>query len=144
MSDPATCIPLNPSVSGWWYLSQNDREIHEYWDDGGFWGDSFGQYMTADVAHKTGCRILGPVPSHSEVEALRAEILVLKSARDDYWHLALENANEGTRWRRELTAANVEIARLKAELTNAETDNRNIEDDNAWLFSALAKATKEV
>ena len=109
MSDPALCIPPNSEVSGWWYLQHENTEEHEYWnaDHGGWWDNFVDDGMTPADAHRIGYRILGPVPSFAEVEALRAEIANLLALCDGDAY-ALRQMNT------QLTAANAEIARLKS------------------------------
>ena len=118
MSDPALCIPPNPDVSGWWYVSMKQAvgpryEYHREWiapplhGVNGHWNCD-GYEIFQDDAAELGYRILGPVPTHAEVEALRTEAADANRAwnrlRDTY---ALQNY--------ELTAANAEIARLKEQ-----------------------------
>lgn len=167
MSDPASCIPPNPEVSGWWWLKLHDYEGAFKWSspdeqggDDGCWLHAAldGSTWTSDEATRAGYRILGPVPSHAdvveargqiaqdgkEIERLEAELTAANAAIETLEALRDGDAHALRQLDALLTAANAEIARLKAELSNAETDNRNIESDNEWLFSALAKATKEV
>jgi hypothetical protein len=110
---PASCIPPDPSVSGWWYVAKDGYtgpdELHEFWNagngNGGWWDDFVADGMTPEEAGDMGFSILGPVPSHAEVEALRgAYACMLQSA----------NGFSDT-----LNAANAEIERLKRHIAGA-------------------------
>ena len=136
-----TCTPPDASVSGWWWIrderGMNGDTWPVWWQAGADSWDLEDETMSPVEAYAAGYRILCPVPSHSEVEALREHNTELQ----EQLRHSMSNADNT---RGQLTAANAEIERSLSELASAESDNRCIEDDNAWLFSALAKATKEV
>jgi hypothetical protein len=114
------CEPSDPSVSGWWYIgyiagAPYPCEIWEWVPNEGRWILPGGEGDGDDGFHAAlnGYRILGPVPSHAEVEALRAEITTAQNTarvQTSLW------ANKCFDLHTQLTAANAEIARLKGLL----------------------------
>ena len=72
---PAICIPPDPSVSRWWWLGPVDNG-----DAFPLWWDADAECWDAGDMPLDDWRILGPVATHAEVEALRAEIQRLRAA----------------------------------------------------------------
>ena len=111
-----TCIPLNPSVSGWWWIrderGMNGDTWPVWWQAGADSWDLEDETMSPVEAYAAGYRILCPVPSHSEVEALREHNTELQ----EQLRHAMSNADNT---RGQLTAANAEIARLRAGIKDA-------------------------
>ena len=105
--EPTTCAPPDPSVSGWWWLAINGAGPQaSYWNSGtSVWWSDF--IMSAKVASLRGYRVLGPVPTHSEVEALQTGLEMLHAESQQSLDLFREVSAK-------LTAANAEIARLKS------------------------------
>ena len=82
---PALCIPPDPSISGWWWLGDEEGDVCALnWDGENWWvrvpGDYGCQVFRQQLLSREGWRILGPVTTHAEVEALRAEIQRLRKA----------------------------------------------------------------
>jgi len=117
---PTVCIPTDPSVSGWWWLTpvDNDKEFPIWWEaDEQYWY-GVSDAIDAERAAKW-WRVLGPVPSHAEYEALTAELGVLKS----------ENARLRT-----------EYDRLRFRLTATQIYTKGLEDD----FPDMRIATRNI
>ena len=76
MSDPATCQPPNPEVSGWWWLTRDGHHnLPAWWYHSDAPGCSgWTEYGTPEQMAAHGYRVLGPVLSFAEVEALRDDI----------------------------------------------------------------------
>lgn len=115
MSDtPATCQPPDASVSGSYYLSYDNgtKQTIKRWRAEPVvlrgWLDELGS-IHAQEAWRIGYRILGPVPTHSEVEALRAELHT-----EQLTVMRMQNA--GVALQTELTAARTRNAKLEAVL----------------------------
>ena len=157
MSDPATCIPPDASVSGWWYLSnlfngvQPSSPAYEtqvFWEErtrAWLWGKT--SYYYGNDMWRMGYRILDPVPSHAEAEQWKAAALnsITENATwaqrcfDLADELKSANARADTlrealvEWQRravelERTPANAESERLKRYIAGA---HRCLEvDDN--------------
>ena len=108
-AQPATCIPPNNEVSGWWWLTDlfvDNSQTIAWWRAPSDWLDSYGRVFSCRTMALRGFRILGPVPTHAEVEALRSE----------------------------LNAANAEIERIKKQIADAA---HVIEDRNKALRGCL-------
>lgn len=136
MSDPAqpeACIPPDPSVSGWWWLLEsNGTKTPAFWLHLNHEWEFDGIRRTPEDLGAL-ARILGPVLSHAEVEALR------------------EGKSECVR---RLYAANAEIARLKTPdlVTVRREDLRHtlsltcpyIDEDTSFEIDARLTAMEEV
>jgi hypothetical protein len=110
MSDPALCQPPDPTVSGRWWVSgiPYNNEFPLWWD--GFyerWHYGYSN-ISAKEAYKR-WRILGPVPTHAEVEALREELTNMEALRDG-------DARALRQFDTQLTAARARVAKLEAGL----------------------------
>jgi hypothetical protein len=86
---PTLCIPPDPSISGWWWLHDGydvDGPRARQWNPdptyngGGWWSVWACEPWSSEAIAREGFRILGPVTTHAEVEALRAEIQRLRKA----------------------------------------------------------------
>jgi len=144
MSDPeqpATCQPFDPTVSGWWYQDTPHGESPYFWDMVYQKWLVGANYETIQDLTYDDHRILGPVPTFTEVEALQAELSVA-NFRLDLLRLEVVNmaalrdgdAHAFHQLDAQLTAANAEIARLKERI---EDDEHLIEDRNKSLKAAL-------
>ena len=114
MADPASCVPPDPSVSGWWWLKLHDYEGAFKWSSpdeqgggNGYWlyAALDGKAWRSDDATRAGYRILGPMPSHADVVEARRQIA--------------QDGREIERLEAELTAAHARIAKLEAVFRNA-------------------------
>ena len=124
MSDPASCVPPDPSVSGWWWLKLHDYEGAFKWSSpdeqgggNGYWlyAALDGKAWTSDDATRAGYRILGPVPSHADVVEAREQIA--------------QDGREIERLEAELTAANAAIKRLKTQAKAATIYLKGVAED---------------
>ena len=113
MSDPARCIPPDPTVNGWWYLAKNKCVTSMYWIDsenGGWWEDFLsGGVWDSREAYEYGYHILGSLPSYEQSEKWKAA--------------ALNSVTENATWAQrcfdladEMKAAKAEIARLREDI----------------------------
>ena len=81
---PACCIPPDPSISGLWWLGDEEGDVCALnWDGENWWvrvpGDYGCQVFRQSLFSREGWCIVGPVTPPAEVEALRAEIQHLRA-----------------------------------------------------------------
>ena len=141
---PATCIPPDPSVSGWWYLQDGEFIVNEYWNaEGGTWDEFFVDrpISCAEWAHASGYRILGPVPTFAEVEALRTSCLSAGESVRIWADRTLKAVDElktaeaeVEALQAELTVANVKLKMLRSEVTNMSA----MRDGDAYVLRQFA------
>ena len=80
MNNPATCIPPDPSVSGWYEVDDNsDFRALLYWSAPVQVWTHPTRYISGQEADGFGWSVIGPVTLFADVEALRAENAALKS-----------------------------------------------------------------